>query len=124
MARAPRVLSDACVRLSGNYVSEQLADENTLKAMTSVILQPGLTRTRLFLLCDNCYWCASAIKERLIDIDSCPQCEKQVSVIPLTENERYTYKYDERHGVEVDFWSTLQTTIPPVAMQGSIRHQQ
>jgi len=96
-------------------VSELLTDDNAPKAITSIVFQPQLTKTRLFLLCDNCYWCASAIKTRLIDIDSCPQCEKQISAIPLTENERYTYNYDHRHGVEVDFRSTRQTTVPPGA---------
>ena len=96
-------------------MSELLGDEKAPKAVSSIVLQFELTRTKLFLICDNCYWCASAIKTRLIDIDSCPKCEKQVSAIPLTDNERYTYNYDERHGVEVDFWSTRQTTVPLAA---------
>ncbi|HKZ61153.1 MAG TPA: hypothetical protein VJZ68_01880 [Nitrososphaera sp.] len=93
-------------------------DDKTPKAAKemSVVLQldvtSKLTRTRLFLICDDCYWCASAITTRLIDIDSCPQCKKQVSSIPLADNERYTYNYDESHGEEVDFWSTRQTTRP------------
>jgi len=82
----------------------------------SVVLQfdtrLSSTKTGLFLICDDCYWCASAITTRLIDIDSCPQCEKQVSSIPLADNERYSYNYDESHGVEVDFWSNRQTTRP------------
>lgn len=75
----------------------------------SIVLQIepklSLLKTRLFLICDDCYWCASAIKTRLIEIDSCPHCQKPVSSIPLADNEGYTYNYDERHGVEVDFWS-------------------
>jgi hypothetical protein len=63
------------------------------------------------LICDDCYWCASAIRTRLVEIDSCPQCQKQVSSMPLTDNERYTYNYD--NGVEVDFWSSRQGTVPP-----------
>ena len=98
-------------------MSELLTDENSPKAITSIVLQSQLTKTRLFLLCDNCYWCASAIKTRLIDIDSCPQCEKQVSAIPLTENESYTYNYDQKHGVEVDFRSTRQTTVSPSGLR-------
>lgn len=95
-----------------------VTDYKTPKAVKemSIVLQidPGLSlaKTRLFLICDNCYWCASATRTRLVEIDSCPQCQKQVSSIPLTDNERYTYNYDIRHGVEVDFWSSRQTTFP------------
>ena len=112
----------------GNGVSELqqeplrlFTDDNIPKALkeTSIVLQIerslSLARKRLFLICDDCYWCASAIKTRLVEIDSCPQCQKQVSSIPLTDNEKYTYNYEKRHGVEVDFWSARQTTVPAAA---------
>ena len=91
-----------------------LMDDKTPRAVKemSIALQIdpklSLAKPRLFLICDDCYWCASAIKTRLVDLDSCPQCQKQISSIPLTDNERYTYNYDKGHGVEVDFWSTRQ----------------
>jgi hypothetical protein len=88
---------------------------NAVKEMSIVLqIEPGLsmTKTRLFLICDDCYWCASATRTRLVEIDSCPQCQKQVSSIPLTDNEGYTYNYDKRHGVEVEFWSSRQRTVP------------
>jgi hypothetical protein len=90
---------------------------NAAKEMSIVLqIEPGLSmaKTRLFLICDDCYWCASATRTRLVEIDSCPQCQKQVSSIPLlTDNEGYTYNYDKRHVVEVEFWSSRQRTVPP-----------
>lgn len=66
-------------------------------------------KTKLFLICDDCYWCASALKTRIVEIVSCPQCQKLVSSIPLTDTESYTYNYDKGHGVQVDFWSPKKT---------------
>lgn len=94
------VLNNGCVRHVGNEVSELLpeyehrllpilTDDKTSNAVKEMsIVGPGLcmTRTRLFLICDNCYWCASATITRLVEIDSCPQCQKQVSSIPLVDN--------------------------------------
>ena len=87
----------------GDAVSELLTNAGALEALTSI--EQPLPKTKLFLLCDNCYWCASVFKTRLIEIESCPQCQKQVSSIPLADNETYTYNYDISHGVVVDFWS-------------------
>jgi hypothetical protein len=37
----------------------------------------------LFLICDDCYWCASAIKS--VTITKCPQCEKMLTIMmPLS----------------------------------------
>lgn len=56
-----------------------------------------------FLICDFCFWAASAISTRRHDIVTCPQCDAVVSRIPLTENESFTFSYDQRRGVELDF---------------------
>lgn len=58
---------------------------------------------REFLICDFCFWAASAISTRRRDIVSCPQCNAEVSRIPLTERESFTFSYDKRRGVELDF---------------------
>lgn len=36
-------------------------------------------KQRLFVICDDCFWCASAINTRMHHIDTCPQCRKAVS---------------------------------------------
>lgn len=58
---------------------------------------------REFLICDFCFWAASAISTRRHDIVACPQCSAVVSRIPLTEKESFTFSYDQRRGVELDF---------------------
>jgi hypothetical protein len=58
---------------------------------------------RQFLICDFCFWAASAIGTRRHDIVTCPQCAANLSRIPLTERESFTFSYDQRRGVELDF---------------------
>jgi hypothetical protein len=58
---------------------------------------------RQFLICDFCFWAASAISTRRHDIVTCPQCTANLSRIPLTERESFTFSYNPRRGVELDF---------------------
>lgn len=58
---------------------------------------------REFLICDFCFWAASAICTRRHDIMTCPQCSAAVSRIPLSDSESFTFSYDKKHGVELDF---------------------
>ena len=53
-------------------------------------------KQRLFVICDDCFWCASAI-------DTCPQCRKAVSSLPLCTDEAYSYNYTPGRGVELEF---------------------
>lgn len=62
-----------------------------------------LKHPREFLLCDICFWAASAISTRRSDVMTCPLCNAEVSRIPLTEKESFTFSYDQRRGVELDF---------------------
>ena len=59
--------------------------------------------SRQFLICDFCFWAASAISTRRHDVLTCPQCRAEVSRIPLADNESFTFSYDNRRGVELDF---------------------
>ena len=63
-------------------------------------------KQRLFVICDDCFWVASAIDADKFDATSCPLCSEHISSIPLADSESYTYNYSERSGVEVDFHST------------------
>jgi len=58
---------------------------------------------RQFLICDFCFWAASAISTRRHDIVTCPRCTANLSRIPLTERESFTFSYNQRRGVELDF---------------------
>ncbi|HEY8140830.1 MAG TPA: hypothetical protein VIE86_07080 [Nitrososphaera sp.] len=61
--------------------------------------------SRRFLICDFCFWCASAIRNRRYDIVSCPQCRRTISGMPLSDTETFTFSYDKKRGVEVAFAS-------------------
>ena len=60
---------------------------------------------RQFLICDFCLWAGSAISTRRHDIVTCPQCGANISKIPLTEKESFTFSYNKRRGIELDFAS-------------------
>lgn len=62
-------------------------------------------KRRLFVICDECFWVASAIDADKFDATSCPLCNRRISSMSLAENESYSYTYNERRGVEVDFRS-------------------
>jgi hypothetical protein len=74
---------------------------------TVVQVNPSLNslgqKQRLFVICDDCFWCASALNTRQADIDSCPDCGRPVSSLPLGQNEKYQYTYTPSRGVELEF---------------------
>lgn len=76
-------------------------------AMSSLLEIPNVDSLvklpRQFLICDFCFWAASAISIRRHDVVACPQCSATISRIPLADNETFTFNYDERRGVELDF---------------------
>lgn len=61
---------------------------------------------REFLICDFCFWAASAICIRKHDMVTCPQCKSAVSRIPISDNESFTFSYDKKRGVELAFESS------------------
>ncbi len=61
------------------------------------------TSFRDFIICDGCFWVASGISPRIKEMDSCPQCKKSVSHIPLTPGERVTVSLDMSRGIELGF---------------------
>jgi hypothetical protein len=60
---------------------------------------------RLFVICDDCFWVASALNARYSDPVACPACGKPLSSLPISNDERYTYSYNLTRGVELDFYS-------------------
>jgi len=59
---------------------------------------------RLFLMYENCFCCASAL--RRVKLVQCPLCCKDtLSSLLLSGDEKYSYSYDEKRGVELAFAS-------------------
>jgi len=62
----------------------------------------------LFILCDKCYWCATYLDKTMRPINNnCPQCSNgiELSILPIMSNESFTFDYNERRGVELQFGS-------------------
>jgi hypothetical protein len=84
------------------------------------------TKKPIFVLCDECYWCASYFDITRMPADSiCPRCNaysddnnnanvdnnngnadnscKQLSSFPIMPNESYIFNYSSKRGVELEF---------------------
>jgi hypothetical protein len=71
----------------------------------SMSYPPSDRRQKTFVICESCYWCASALSTRQFDIDECPICKNPVSSLPLENNEIYKYNFTHSRGVELEFSS-------------------
>ena len=55
-----------------------------------------------FTLCGSCFWSASYLDGR--GIERCPLCASdKVESMPVAGNEMYSFDYDAKRGVVVDF---------------------
>ena len=61
----------------------------------------------IFILCDTCHWAATYFdKNRLLNQGRCPRCNaknNELSSFPVLPNESFTFNYDSRRGVELEF---------------------
>jgi uncharacterized paraquat-inducible protein A len=78
-----------------------LAYNNEPDAQSVVIGRPALPKQ--FLICDFCFWSASALSIRRSDIMECPRCSRLLSRIPLAKEEIYLFNYSPARGVELEF---------------------
>jgi hypothetical protein len=75
---------------------------------------------RQFAICESCFWCATifyiATEQRQAHLGNstnnnnnlrqqvCPTCKnKNISLIPLAKDERYTIAMESKRGVEMEF---------------------
>jgi hypothetical protein len=73
----------------------------------------GRKRTRAtngnihFLICESCLWCASSLYFNNTDttITKCPICNssRKLDPIPICDNENYSFSYDSKSGVILEF---------------------
>ena len=82
-----------------NYESQSLIAKTPDRFLSSP--QP------IFILCDSCYWCATYFdKTRLPMGNICPQCNannNELTSFPIMSNESFTFDYNDKHGVELEF---------------------
>lgn len=60
-----------------------------------------ISRSVSMLLCNSCYWCATALQE--LEDYMCPTCKTPVELIPLNDGEMFTYDHDLKKGVILEF---------------------
>jgi hypothetical protein len=62
----------------------------------------------IFVLCESCYWCATYLNKTRLPIgDACSQCSTvdEFSSFPILSNESFTFDYNHKRGVELEFKS-------------------
>lgn len=58
----------------------------------------------IFVLCEICHWCATYFDKSKVPNNKCPICgNASVSTFPILPNEEFTYNYNEKRGVELEF---------------------
>ncbi|HVX01596.1 MAG TPA: hypothetical protein VHA09_00420 [Nitrososphaera sp.] len=58
----------------------------------------------LFILCETCRWCATYTDKSRAG-DKCSLCSGAVlSSFPIMPDEAFTFSYDKKRGVEMDFF--------------------
>jgi predicted Zn-ribbon and HTH transcriptional regulator len=66
----------------------------------------------IFILCDTCRWCATYFdKTRIPRGNICPQCRannNELTSFPIMSNESFTFIYDGKRGVELEFKPRLK----------------
>ena len=81
--------------------SQSALDDSSSSVKASVSRQQSI-----FLLCERCHWCATYIdKSRLPADNRCQQCSNTdvLSSFPILPNESFTFDYNEKRGVELEF---------------------
>jgi hypothetical protein len=58
----------------------------------------------LFVLCETCHWCATYFDKSRVPNNKCLICENNaISTFPILPNEKFTFSYNEKRGVELEF---------------------
>jgi hypothetical protein len=58
----------------------------------------------IFALCETCHWCATYLDKSRVPNNKCPICGNNViSTFPILPNEEFTFSYNEKRGVELEF---------------------
>jgi hypothetical protein len=70
-----------------------------------------LPRQIHFLLCNTCYWCASAIGSESM-FTECPSCNSvEVESMPISDKELYKFDYHPKRGVTLEFSNAATSVI-------------
>jgi hypothetical protein len=58
----------------------------------------------IFILCETCHWCATYFDKSRLPTEKCPMClNRKMSSFPILPNEAFTFNYNDKRGVELEF---------------------
>jgi hypothetical protein len=58
----------------------------------------------VFVLCETCHWCATYFDKARVPSNKCPICSNtSISTFPILPNEEFTFNYNEKRGVDLEF---------------------
>lgn len=58
----------------------------------------------IFILCETCHWCATYFDKSRLPTEKCPMClNREMSSFPILPNEAFTFSYNDKRGVELEF---------------------
>jgi hypothetical protein len=58
----------------------------------------------IFILCETCHWSATYFDKSRLPIEKCPIClNREISSFPILPNEAFTFNYNDKRGVELEF---------------------
>ena len=60
-----------------------------------------------FLICNNCFWCASYLSHNHHYIENCPVCRSdRMEAIPISQKEAYKVNV-EGSSISMEFWNEV-----------------
>jgi hypothetical protein len=58
----------------------------------------------IFILCENCYCCATYFDKARFPTDKCPECSStELTSFPIMSDDAFTFSYSKKHGIELEF---------------------
>ena len=57
-----------------------------------------------FVICRDCFWCASVLSSKYFLAKNCPSCSlDMLEAIPIAQNEKFEISHDTRRGLTLEF---------------------
>lgn len=77
------------------------------------LVQKKKERQAVFLVCENCFWTASAIDSQGYELATCPSCaQKRLASIPIASNESYSYSISQNGSLDMCFSAKAAPQLP------------
>lgn len=76
--------------------------EHSRKGSHNPVRQTRIANVVHFIICNNCFWCASILDEHYES--KCPSCNNEIiSAVPVMQNENFLVEVDKKRGISLTF---------------------